>query len=115
PRACPPAAELAGRDWRGGFLARLLGDPYPAVRHIALRSLRQMPGYTDFDLDPVTLAKGLADTQSLLRERMPVAPPHPRDASATAALLLRPDGTPDSEPRDARTNRRDDRPVHLRE
>ena len=32
-------------------LAELLNDPYEAVRSIAYRSLRRIPGYADFEYD----------------------------------------------------------------
>ena len=32
-------------------LAELLNDPYEAVRYIAYRSLRSLPGYADFSYD----------------------------------------------------------------
>lgn len=46
-----PAKEASGSDWMAPFLAELLADPYPAVRAIAYRSLRQLPGFEDFAYD----------------------------------------------------------------
>jgi len=46
-----PALEVSGDDWEGFFLAALLGDPYPAVRHIAYGSLRKLPGFEDYGYD----------------------------------------------------------------
>ena len=46
-----PAQEAAGTSWMLPHLAELLNDPYEAVRFIAYRSLRSLPGYTDFEYD----------------------------------------------------------------
>jgi hypothetical protein len=45
------AQAAAGEDWPALYLAILLGDPYPAVRHIAFRSLRTLPGFADATYD----------------------------------------------------------------
>jgi hypothetical protein len=47
----PPALRASGADWPSLYLAVLLEDPYPAVRHIALRSLRRQHGFRDLRLD----------------------------------------------------------------
>ena len=44
----PPAQAAAGRSWMAPYLAELLLDPYEAVRIIAERSLRTLPGYETF-------------------------------------------------------------------
>jgi hypothetical protein len=46
-----PAQEASGSAWLPAYLAQLLDDPYPAVRIIAARSLRSLPGFGDFDHD----------------------------------------------------------------
>ena len=43
-----PARAASGTEWMGIFLAQLLADPYEAVRFLAYRSLRRLPGYSDF-------------------------------------------------------------------
>ncbi len=45
------ARESSGEDWLPPFLALLLNDPYEAVRFIARRSLRRLPGFEEFDYD----------------------------------------------------------------
>ena len=46
-----PALEASGgASWPAMLLAELLDDPYPAVRWVAYRSLRRMPGFSDLDL-----------------------------------------------------------------
>ena len=46
-----PALEASGRDWQATFLARLLEDPYSAVRYVSGRSLKQLPGFEEFQYD----------------------------------------------------------------
>ena len=56
-----PALETAGHDWIAPFLTLLLADPYDAVRYIAGRSLKRIPGYEslafDFLADPSQLVQ----------------------------------------------------------
>lgn len=46
-----PAQEISGSSWLPPFLAQLLEDPYDAVRYIAQRSLRSLPGFENFSFD----------------------------------------------------------------
>ena len=48
-----PAQEASGKHWQGWFLSQLLEDPYGAVRAVAHRSLRSLPGLGDFEYDYV--------------------------------------------------------------
>lgn len=54
-----PALEASGNDWEGLYLGVLLADPYDAVRYIAHRSLRRLPGLAgqeyDFTASPAKL------------------------------------------------------------
>lgn len=43
-----PARQTAGDDWTEVYLALLLKDPYDAVRFLARRSVRALPGHQDF-------------------------------------------------------------------
>jgi hypothetical protein len=45
------AHAAAGNDWIAPYLAQLLDDPYDAVRYIAYRSLRRLPGFEAFEYD----------------------------------------------------------------
>jgi len=47
-----PALEASGRSWFVPMLAVLLDDPYAAVRVVATRSLKTVPQWGDFSLDP---------------------------------------------------------------
>ncbi|MFN0052946.1 MAG: C cytochrome precursor [Planctomycetales bacterium] len=57
----PAALEVSGTNWQAPYLAHLLEDPYPAVRYIALRSLRNHPGFEAFDYDFVGSNREVAD------------------------------------------------------
>ena len=46
-----PALEASGDAWQAPFLAATLDDPYAVVRGIAVRSLREAPGYGSFQFD----------------------------------------------------------------
>jgi hypothetical protein len=45
------AQAASGTDWMAPHLATLLDDPYDAVRFIAERSLRTLPGFRDLPYD----------------------------------------------------------------
>ena len=51
-----PAQEAAGTEWMAPFLGQTLDDSYDAVRFIAARSLRGLPGYAEFKYEFVGLA-----------------------------------------------------------
>ena len=48
-----PARAVSDSGWIAPYLAQLLEDPYDAVRFIAYRSLRKLPGFGDFQYDYV--------------------------------------------------------------
>jgi hypothetical protein len=86
------AQESSGRDWLVPFLAELLCDPYDAVRLIAERSLRTLPGFAGFrgELTESAEGPGRAKDKAVAtwREQGP--------AKGRAAVLLRPDGSLDA-------------------
>ncbi len=45
------AQNASGNAWIAPYLANLLDDPYSAVRYIASRSLRSLPGFKDLEFD----------------------------------------------------------------
>ena len=47
----PPARKISGEDWLTPYLGIQLGDPYPAVRYIAARSLKQATDFRDLPYD----------------------------------------------------------------
>ena len=76
------AHEASGTDWMAPYLAQLLIDPYEAVRFIAHRSLKRLPGFAGFtEYDFV----GPPDRIRAARERvidmwrsLPGSPPGPQ-------------------------------------
>ncbi len=57
-----PAQQVSGNDWMAGYLAGVLDDDYAAVRLIAYRSLRSLPGYeTEMDHAVAPRAQRSAD------------------------------------------------------
>ena len=81
------AQQASGTHWMEPFVGVLLDDPYDAVRAIALRSLRTLPGRHDFAFDSVPQPG----------TRAPIAPQLARaqaGGGAKPALPLRADGSP---------------------
>jgi hypothetical protein len=48
-----PARRASGEEWIAPYLALSMQDEYPAVRYIAARSLKRLPGFADFQYDYV--------------------------------------------------------------
>jgi hypothetical protein len=46
-----PALEVSGSDWQGLYVGVLAADPYEAVRAIAYRSGKKLPGLEGVDYD----------------------------------------------------------------
>ena len=86
-----PATTTAGDNWIAPYLALLLKDPYPAVRYMAGRSLRQLPGFADFEYDflaPSTVQASAVDAAVSHWSDNPTNRPD----SARPDLLLGPEG-----------------------
>ena len=104
------AQQTSDTGWMAPFLARLLEDPYPAVRFIAGRSLRSLPGFEHLDYDYVGTRDRWADArreaeQAWRRSRVPTAAP----------TLLDADGSVRADIVDRLMRERDNRIVFLRE
>lgn len=108
-----PAREASGGDWQAGFLARLLDDPYPAVRYIAHQSLRRQAGFGDFAYDFVGDPAGRRAAMERAWNRARTGPV--RDEARRKALVQTVEGGPDRAAMEALQARRNERPVHLRE
>jgi FKBP-type peptidyl-prolyl cis-trans isomerase 2 len=48
-----PAQKISGTHWMVPSLSHLLSDPYDVVRFTALESLKSLPGFAEFDVDPM--------------------------------------------------------------
>ena len=94
------------------YLTHLLTDPYAAVRYVAKRSLKHLPGFEDLQYDYL----GSADQRRAVQEKM-----LPRAKAATAssrtkpALLINADGSWQTNKISNLTSRRDDHPMELLE
>lgn len=47
-----PARDISGTEWMVPYLLTLMNDEYDAVRLVAFKSLRTLPGYENFAFDP---------------------------------------------------------------
>lgn len=57
-----PARQVSGSEWMAPYLAELMADSYAAVRAVASRSLRTLPGFDDLDYDFVQAEGVVGDT-----------------------------------------------------
>jgi predicted CXXCH cytochrome family protein len=128
-KAAPDSSAAGGLggardpDWRAFFLARLLDDPYPAVRYLADRALRRLPEGNGIEYD--FLAPSAARSAAAERVMSATRPraihsesPKSTDGASTFAarvLLRTPDGELDRERFDRLAAMRDDQPMDLRE
>lgn len=78
------AQRASGNEWIAPLIARTLNDPYHAVRLIAYRSIRTLPGYEDFEVN--VLADGSELESGILQafERWENAPL----SSSNPAILI---------------------------
>jgi hypothetical protein len=105
-----PARAAAGSDWQAAYLAPLLNDPYDAVRYIAQRSLRRLPGFDRLDYD----FAGPAERRQAAAQRvMAQWRLDPRSGQGREALLLHPDGRLDLGAFLRLLGRREDRAIEL--
>ena len=105
----PTAHETTGNDWIAPYLAQLLDDPYDAVRFIAYRSLRNLPGFAGFDYDYVA-----AKNQRTARSRMARAQWAALEGrKGHLPTLINQDGTLDTKRYESLLNRRNNRRMFL--
>ena len=108
-----PAQEASGTSWMAPYLAELLNDPYEAVRYIAYRSLRTVPGHAGLQYDYV------ADREARVAAALPVLQAWqqraPQRTRRDPALLVADDGQLMVERMMGVLRQRDNRPLFLRE
>lgn len=104
-----PAQAVGGSDWQAAILAELLLDPYAAVRHVAARALRRLPGTANVAIDP----DGSAGARAAAREAVWEVAGQPRGTEDRSRL--RGAEGPDREAITKLLGQRDERPVDLRE
>jgi len=111
-RGWAPAHEASGDNWLAPYLANLLDDPYAAVRYIAHRSLRAVPGYEGFAYDFVAPAALRSEAMARARAAWRGA----AEASARrSAVLLDESGAIDVDCFQRLRRERDDSLVELQE
>ncbi len=108
-----PAQEASGTRWMAPHLAELMSDPYEAVRYIAYRSLRTLPGYTAFDYDYLATHRERVDRvlPALQKWRASTLSRQRREPE----LLVDTDGTLRTDVMRELFDLRDNRPLFLRE
>jgi formate-dependent nitrite reductase cytochrome c552 subunit len=108
------AHQASGTAWMAPYLSLLLNDSYDAVRYIAARSLRTLPGYETFVFDFVA-----NDTDRAANQRRALGlwrDMRNRDGRpADATLLFNRDGSFIADRIDRLTNQRNNRRVFYRE
>lgn len=107
-----PALDVSGDDWQAPFLARLLEDPYPAVRFIARRSLKQNKKFRDLDYDFVGAPEDRRRASEHVRE---VWSQTSSTTSARASVLLDAEGRVQAALLSRLFSERNDRRVQLAE
>jgi hypothetical protein len=111
--AWPPAQQASGSDWLAPHLARLLDDPYDAVRLGAARSLSTLPGFQAFGVDVTAPPSDRRQLQ--LRVMATWDRVRPRPGRTDSELLVTPGGDVDVGRVLALLKQRDNRAMLLRE
>jgi hypothetical protein len=104
----------SGNHWQAPYLAQLLEDRYDAVRYIAERSLRRLPGFHDLEYDFVgPPAQRAAAHQRALQIWARV--PKPQQRPFAAPVLIDAQGRVQRAPFERLWKQRDDRPMTINE
>jgi predicted CXXCH cytochrome family protein len=108
-----PAQRASGSGWQAQLLVAALDDPYAAVRFVAARSLRSLPGFAELDYDYVAERSRRLEAQERARARaQQLALP---GSSASAELPLDAAGLFPPELLIQLARSRDPRPVRIAE
>lgn len=111
-----PAQTASGTGWMTPILAQLLDDPYDAVRFIAARSLRSLPGFQAFPYDFVAPPKQRYAAQlSAMRAWDSAGRGASTASNRRSGVLINPDGSLFVNEMLRIVRERDDRRVLLRE
>lgn len=108
-----PARQASGTQWMAPFLAELMVDRYPAVRGIAGRSMRTLPGFEDLAYDSQADTASLTAAQQLAMGRWNTR--KGADRRAAFRTLVKRDGSLNSAVYADLRKRRDDRFVWVSE
>jgi hypothetical protein len=104
----------SGDHWQAPYLAQLLEDRYDAVRYIAGRSLRRLPGFRDFGYDFVGPPDQRAAAHRRALEVWAGAPKSP-DRPFAPAVLVDAQGRLQRATFERLWKQRDDRPMKINE
>jgi hypothetical protein len=109
-----PAQQASGTGWIAPPISMLLNDPYDAVRQIAHRSLRTLPGFDAFEYDFLAPPpQRVGDTLRAVDHWRKTV--RPQDRRTDPALLIDASGSPRMDAIVRLGLQRDDRPVVRRE
>lgn len=106
------AREAAPGNWRVPFLTAALADPYPAVRFLAIQSLRRLAGFENAEYDYLGNDQQRARQVADIRRRwdeVRATIDHP----PTESVPLQPDGLPVPEVYQRLLRQRDETPIHI--
>ncbi len=106
------ARHASGERWLAPALAPLLDDPYPAVRYIAGRSLKRLPGFARMEYDFVGPE---ADRTRARRTALDLWNAAGSPDRTGPAVLINAAGEPDTAAREALLRQRDDHSMDLQE
>jgi hypothetical protein len=84
-----PAREASKGDWMVPFLGVLMDDPYDAVRHIAVRSLRTFQDFEKIDFDSISRPH---DRNLVVPQIVDIFSARGRHPQITPQMLLTPEG-----------------------
>ena len=84
-----PAQKVSGTDWMLIYLVELMNDPYDAVRYMAYRSLRTLPGYKNIDYDFLSTVSERGTVQQKVEQ---IWMRRPSQELPSEELLFTPDG-----------------------
>jgi len=108
------AKQASGDHWQAPFLAYLLKDPYSAVRAVAFKSLRELPGYGrlkyDFTADRASRDRVFGEAMQIWLEQRPG-----KSLPAGLQSLQNNQGNLDSSRIESLIKQRDDTPLLLSE
>lgn len=113
------AHNASGSDWQAPFLAELLDDPYSAVRYVAEKALRTLPGQADLEYDflaPSEARRAARDRSvAAWNNQLKSRSASERSAADAARLLLDVDGSLQQDRLADLLKQRDDTPVEIKE
>ena len=109
-----PARKTSGEEWLAPYLGQLLEDPYPAIRYIAYRSLRRLPGFQNLPYDYIGSSAQFAtahqQVDSIWQKGRPTQPTPAREL-----ILMKPNLNLDRDAFNRLLRQRDDHPMDMHE